>query len=142
VTYRVLVDGRPIGESRTNELILQPGQVPDGVHRWVVEAIDRRGQAVSSRSRILRVDNTPPTLRIGLSRKKRVLTITAKGGDPDGALPTGLRRILVDFGDGRLTPMKRKATKRYARTGTYTVRVKALDKAGNETVQQRRIRIG
>jgi hypothetical protein len=142
VTYRVLVDGRPIGESRTPELIVQPGQVPDGEHRWVVEAIDRRGQIVPSRSRILRVDNTPPTLRIGLTRKRRVLTVTAKGADPNGALPTGLGRILVDFGDGRLTPMGRKATKRYARTGTYTVRVKAVDKAGNETVQQRRVRIG
>jgi len=142
VTYRVVVDGRPIGESRTTEYIVPPGQIPDGEHRWQVEAVDRRGQAVLSRSRILRVDNTPPTLRIGVTRKRRVVTVTARGGDPNGALPTGLSRILVDFGDGRLVPMGRKASKRYARSGSYTVRVKAIDRAGNETVQGRRVRIG
>jgi hypothetical protein len=108
-----------------------------------VQSVDRRGQVVASRGGVLRVDNTPPTLRISLRRKGRVLTVTAKGGDPAGALPTGLGRILVDFGDGRLVPMRgSKATKRYARTGTYTVRVKAVDKAGNETLQERRVRIG
>src|SRR3954468_10836943 len=104
--------------------------------------IDRRNQETVSRSRLLRVDNTPPTLRIGLKKKKRVVTVTAKGGDPDGAFPTGLSRILVDFGDGKLLPMGRKATKKYANLGTYTLRVKAVDKAGNETVQTRTVKIG
>ena len=142
VRYRVLVDDKPIAETAAQELILQPGQVPDGEHRWQIVAIDRRNQETISRSRLLRVDNTPPSLRIGLKKKKRVLTVTAKGGDPDGAFPTGLDRILVDFGDGKLLPMGRKATKRYARLGTYVVRVKAVDKAGNETVQQRSVKIG
>jgi hypothetical protein len=142
VRYRILLDGRPIAETGQQELIVQPGQVPDGEHRWQIVAIDRRNQETPSRSRLLRVDNTPPTLRIGVRRKRRVVTVTAKGGDPDGSFPTGLRRILVDFGDGRLQRMGRKASKRYARTGGYTVRVKAVDKAGNETIQQRRIRIG
>lgn len=142
VRYRVLVDRVPITETFGREHIVLPGQIADGVHRWQIVAIDRRGQETTSRSRTLRVDNTPPRLRIGVKKKKRVVTVTAKGGDPDGAYPTGLSRILVDFGDGRLTRMDRKATKRYARLGRYTVRVKAVDKAGNETVETRRIKIG
>ena len=142
VRYRILVNGTPLAETGGEELVLQPGQVADGEHRWQVVAIDRRGQETVSRSRLLRVDNTPPQLRIGVRKKKRVVTVTARGGDPVGGYPTGLARILVDFGDGRLVPMGRKISKRYARLGGYTVRVKAIDKAGNETVQQRRIRIG
>jgi hypothetical protein len=95
-----------------------------------------------SRSRLLRVDNTPPSLRIGLRKKKRVVTVTARGGDPDGAFPTGLSRILVDWGNGQLLRMGRKAARRYPSNGNYTLRVKAVDKAGNETIQTRRVRIG
>jgi hypothetical protein len=142
VTYRVVLNGTVIGESRTTEYIPPPGQIPDGQHRWQVQSVDRRGQVVVSRSRLLRVDNTPPSLRIGVTRKKRVITVTARGGDPDGALPTGLARVLVDFGDGRLIPMGRKASRRVSRTGSFAVRVKAVDKAGNETVQSRTVRIG
>jgi hypothetical protein len=142
VTYRVLLNGTVIGESRTNEYIVPRGQIPDGRHRWQVESVDRRGQAARSRSRLLRVDNTPPALRIGVRTSKRVVTVTAKAGDPRGALPTGVSRILADFGDGRLVRLKRKLSRRYARTGRYTVRIKAIDKAGNETVRERRVKIG
>ena len=36
----------------------------------------------------------------------------------------------------------RKATHRYGRTGTFTVRVSATDRAGNATAVERRITIG
>jgi hypothetical protein len=139
--YTVLVDGRPIGETGRTELPLRPGQIGDGEHRWQLVITDRRGQRVSSRTRRLRVDNTPPTVRIGVTRKKRVLTVTAKGGDPNGKLPSGLSRLLIDWGDGKLLPMRRKAVKRYGRSGEFTIRVKAVDKATNEAVATRRVRI-
>jgi hypothetical protein len=140
--YTVVVDGKPLGETTQNEFIPAPGQVPDGNHTWQVTITDRRGQQVTSRTRRLRVDNTPPTLRFGVSRRGRVLTISAKGADPAGRLPSGLGRILVDWGDGKLVKVGRRARKRYSRKGSYTVRVKAVDKAGNETVKTRRVRIG
>jgi hypothetical protein len=139
--YTIVLDGKPVGETGQLELVPLPGAVPDGEHTWQVQITDRRGQQVVSRTRRLRVDNTPPTLRWSLSRKGRVVKVTAKGGDPDGALPSGLSRILVDFGDGKLVPMTRRSTKRYSRSGSYTIRVKAVDKAGNETVRQRTVRI-
>jgi hypothetical protein len=139
--YTVLLDGQPIAETTQSEYALQPGQMSDGHHRVQIAITDRRGQRVVSRTRRLRVDNTPPTVRFGLTRKKRVLTVTVKGGDPDGRLRSGLSRILVDFGDGKLIRVKRKISKRYAESGTYTIRIKALDKAGNETVESREVRI-
>ena len=140
--YTIVLDGKPLATTGDAQFLLQPGQVPDGKHTWQIQIADRRGQTVVSRTRQLKVDNTPPTLRIGLSKRGRTLTVTAKAGDPNGALPSGLRRILVDFGNGKLLPMKRKMGKTYAKTGRYTVRVKAVDKAGNETVQQRTVSIG
>lgn len=141
--YTVIVDGKPIGETGVNNLIPQPGQIPDGNHTWQIQITDRRGQTVTSRTRRLRVDNTPPRLRVSLSKRGRVLTVKARGSDPKGALPSGLSRILVDFGDKELVRVGRRGvSKRFSRGGTYRVRIKALDKAGNETRSTRRVSIG
>jgi hypothetical protein len=53
--YRVLVDGRRIGETRSTTLRVARGRVRRGTHRWQVIAIDRRGQQARSRTRTLRV---------------------------------------------------------------------------------------
>ena len=141
--YTVIVDGKPVGETGQNNLIPQPGQIPDGEHTWQIQIADRRGQSVVSRTRRLRVDNTPPTLRVSMRKRGRVLTVTGRGGDPAGALPSGLGRVLVDFGDGELVPTRRgKASKRFSRSGSFRIRVKAVDKAGNETNTTRRVSIG
>ena len=140
--YTVILDGKPLGETGQNSLVPAPGQIPDGEHRWQIQITDRRGQTVVSRTRRLRVDNTPPSLRVSMRKRGRVLTVSARGGDPKGKLPSGLGRVLVDFGDGNLVPVRRRASKRYARGGNYRVRVKAVDKAGNATLHQRRVRIG
>ena len=136
VVYRIVVDGRPIGQSTTPDFIVPPGAVADGTHRWVVEAVDRRGQVVPSRTRILRVDNTPPRLSAGFRRSGRTITVTAKAADRRSRLTTGLSRVVVDFGPGGFVRMGRRASR--AVSGPVTVRVKAIDKAGNETLRTRR----
>lgn len=140
--YRVLLDGQPLGESLVPELTILPGQVSDGTHTWQVVSIDRRNQETVSRTRTLRVDNTPPTLRAGFRRSGRSVTVTARAGDSRGTMPTGLSRIVVDWGDGSQTRMARSVGHTYRRGGTYTIRVKARDRAGNERVRTRRIRVG
>jgi hypothetical protein len=141
--YTVIVDGKPIGESTTNNFTPQPGQIPDGNHTWQIQITDRRGQTTTSRTRRLRVDNTKPRLSVGLSKRGRVVTVKAKGSDPKGALPSGLSRILVDFGDRKLVRVGRRGvSKRFSRGGTFRIRVKAIDRAGNETSTTRRVSIG
>lgn len=141
-TYRIVLDGKLLGETQDNQLVVQPGQVPDGTHRWQIFIRDRRGQEVVSRTRQLRVDNTPPTLTVSLKKKKRTVTLTARGGDPNGKQPSGLSRVLVDWGDGKLVRMGTKASRTYPSLGRKTIRVKAVDKAGNELVVERSTRIG
>jgi hypothetical protein len=118
------------------------GTIPDGTHRWQVHITDRRGQTVRSRTRLLRIDNTPPRLDVTMRKRGRVLSISAKGSDPRGRLKSGFSRVLVDWGDGKLVRVGRRSSKRYARGGSFRVRVKGLDKAGNEKIVTRRVSIG
>jgi hypothetical protein len=142
VTYRILVDSLPIGETKALEYTPPIGSVSDGEHQWQVAAVDRRNQETPSRSRRLRVDNTPPTLKVTLKKKKRDVLIDAHAGDPNGEMPSGLSRILLDVGDGKLIPIGRSYRHHYAKLGRYTVRVKAIDRAGNETVVEKHVKIG
>ena len=139
--YTVLLNGKPFGETGQLEIIPQPGQVPDGEHRWQIQITDRRGQTVVSRTRRLRVDNTPPTVRFGVKRSGRSVTVTPRAGDPNGKLPSGLGRTLVDWGDGKLVPFKKRARKTFGRGGSFKIRVKAVDKAGNEAIATRTVRV-
>jgi hypothetical protein len=141
-TYRILLDGRPIGETRETSLTPAPGTVPEGEHTWQIVVIDRRGQQQVSRTRRLRIDNTPPTIRATFRRRGRVLTVIPRAGDPDGAQPSGVNRIQIDFGNGRRQIVRGRFTYRYPRGGSYRVRVRVLDRAGNEAVLERRVTIG
>jgi hypothetical protein len=140
-TYTVTVDGRVLGQTQATELAPPPGALSEGEHTWQVTATDRRGQAQTSRTRRLRVDATPPTLTARFSRRQRVLTIVPRAGDPSGAAPSGLSRVVVDLGNGRRTTARGRLTYRYPRRGTYTVVVTATDRAGNATEVRRRITI-
>jgi hypothetical protein len=143
VTYRIVVDGRQIAETTQTQVPIARGQIRDGNHTWQIFLRDRRGQEVRSRTRRLRVDNTPPLLSSSLSRRGRVVTVRGRGRDSRGRLKSGMGRVVVDWGDGRLVRVGRNgASKRYSRSGRYTVRVKAIDRAGNERVHTRRVQIG
>lgn len=146
ITYRVFLDGAQITElaGRTSWTPVQP--IPDGVHRWQVQAIDRRGQVTSSRVRLLRVDATPPelTVRISGERKaRRALKVTVRAADVQNPTASGLRRVRIQWGDGTTTTTKAfkgTFTHRYPR-GSFTLRVSATDRAGAATVVTRSLRI-
>lgn len=146
VTYRVFVDGQQLTElvDRTSWRPVQP--IPDGVHRWQVQAIDRRGQVTSSRVRVLRVDATPPRLTVRVSgqrRAGRALKVSVRASDVQNPTASGLARIRIQWGDGTITTTRSfrgTFVHRYAR-GSYTMRVSATDKAGGATVVTRALRI-
>jgi hypothetical protein len=72
-----------------------------------------------------------------------VVSVRGSGRDSRGRLKSGMGRVLVDWGDGKLARVGRNgASKRYSRSGRFTIRVKAVDKAGNETVATRRVQVG
>ena len=146
VTYRVFLNGAQITEvvGRTSWTPVQP--IPDGVHRWQVQAIDRRGQVTSSRVRILRVDATPPELTVrisGVRKARKPLKVAVNAADVQNPRASGLARVRIQWGDGTTTTTKAfkgTYTHRYPR-GTFTLRVSATDRAGAATVVTRSLRI-
>ena len=138
-THRVYVDGVLIGQSTTDRLVpatpLTPGQ-----HTWQVETVDQAGQVERSRVRTLRIDSLPPTLKVTVSGRRaagQTLKITARATDTGGA---GLDHVTVDYGDRSRTTRTTTTRHRYKR-GTFTLKVAAVDKAGNVTRKQVRLRI-
>lgn len=144
ITYDVQLDGQSVGT--TTETKLTPlNPVADGIHTWRVVATDRRGQTASAPTRTLRVDATPPELTFkvtGSKKKGKPVTVTVSAADGSLASPTGsgIKYVRIDFGD-RTRLLSRKAVHRYAKGGSYTVRVSAADKAGNTIALTRKIRI-
>ncbi len=145
LTYQVQIDGVPVAQTTSTGITL-PNRVKDGIHRWRVVAIDRRGQATATPSRNLRVDATPPkvTFKLSGSRKRgKLLKIAVRATDASGtgAKASGLSLVRISFGDGTGTVAGLKAAHRYGHSGHMTVRVSASDKAGNVVAVTRRITI-
>lgn len=138
-TFRVLVDGQLAGTTTDSKLVpaqpLRPGR-----HVWQVEAVDRVGQTARSRARTLRIDSLAPRLSVKVGGKRRAgeaLKISVSAVDRGGS---GLDHITVDYGDRSRTTRERRTTHRYRR-GRWTLKVAAVDKAGNVARKQVRLRI-
>jgi hypothetical protein len=144
VTYNVLVDNKVILTTQDTKATLPAGAVRDGLHRWRVIATDRHGQTVSASTRTLKVDTRPPKVSFSIKRSGRVATVSAKASDgpPRSRRASGLSAVRIDFGDRSGAVKARKATHGYGRTGMFTVRVTAVDAAGNTTAVERRLRVG
>jgi hypothetical protein len=158
VRYSVSVDDEPVLENlRRLRARLTRDDVEDGRHRIQIFAIDEAGQETGSRSGQLLVDRHGPRVRI--RRRGPRLTVVVTDGPRDAG--SGLRRrsVKVSFGDGpgaarpsSLRSPGRKAGKRGAavvrvrhtfdRSGSYRVRVRARDRAGNGVLLERKVRIG
>ncbi|MEY2512652.1 MAG: hypothetical protein QOJ89_10 [bacterium] len=144
--YEVLVDGQLVGQSSTTALTLaQP--LDGGTHSWQVRAIDIRGQTSRTKTRTLRIDARQPLLSVGYKRHKRVVTLGVRGRDDtrNGPYASGLERVVVSWGDRTpvaSAPFGLRTVHRYRHGGTYQLRIVARDRAGNETVDARTLRIG
>jgi hypothetical protein len=144
VTYAVELNGQTMGQTTAPTLALPP-TLPDGLYRWSVTAIDRRGQVTGTARRLLRHDATMPraTLRVsGARRRGRPVRVrvTATDANPARRPASGIGSVRIAFGDGARAS-SRAATHRYRRSGRFTVRVTVSDRAGNVAVASRRITI-
>jgi hypothetical protein len=61
---------------------------------------------------------------------------------PPSGQAAGIKMVRIDWGDGSGFTQARQATHRYGRTGTFTVRVSATDRAGNARTVERSVHIG
>ena len=141
LTYTVLVDGRPVGQTR--DTAWRPkAPLPEGLRRWRVLATDIRGQTTGTKSRTVRIDMTGPRLTVRVERESGLSRIRWRAGDvvrPRGS--SGFSRVRIDFGDGSAAETSRatrgELSHRYRRSAT--LRVIAIDNAGNQTVVERAV---
>jgi hypothetical protein len=163
VRYSVSVDDEPVVENRKRlNAYLTADDIDDGRHKIQVFAVDGAGQETGSRVGPLRVDRHGP--RVKLRRRGRRLTVIVSDGPRHST--SGLRRgsVKVSFGEtgramassltpprGRLTRDRKRGRQKpvvvrvnhvYDRRGLYRVRVRARDKAGNQTVFSRGVGVG
>jgi hypothetical protein len=163
VRYSVSVDDEPVVENRKQlNAFLAGDDIDDGRHTIQVFAVDAAGQETGSRFGRLKVDRHGP--RVKLRRRGSRLTVVVSDGPRRST--SGVRRgsVKVSFGDrrgakarsstlrkgpsrhrrgkGKRKPIVVRAQHAYDRGGSYHVHVRARDKAGNETVYSRTLRVG
>jgi hypothetical protein len=146
VRYVVTVDGKPVGETTDTRLQLTT-PIAGPTHTWQVLAVDVRGQTKRSRTRRLRIDDVDPRLSVGYKRTRRVVTLSVRARDPDprGHRASGVRGIVVSWGDrtkGARGEFALRARHRYRRKGSYPLEIVATDRAGNKRRVRRTVRIG
>jgi hypothetical protein len=144
--YEVSVDGAVVGQAAGKPEFALATPLAAGTHTWQVRAIDIRGQATRSKRRVLRIDGHKPLLTVHYKRKQRVVVLSVRARDDagNGRLSAGMEGISLSWGDGTTGPRGRfdvRATHRYPR-GKFTLTITARDKAGNEVVDERALRIG
>ena len=139
-TFRVYMDGVVIGQT-TNDTLVPATPLTPGKHTWQVEAVDRAGQTTRSRVRTLKIDSIAPTLKVSVSGKraagqalKITVTATDTGGVGDGPHHRRLRRPAR-------RRRRRPTTRHRYKRGKFTLKVAAVDKAGNVTRKQVKLRI-
>ena len=144
VTYTVFLDGRQVAQVADATKAALPAPPPDGAHRWWVVATDRRGQATRTPTRTLRIDGTPPRLNVSVKRRGRVVSVVAKASDasPTGRTTAGMKSVVIDWGDGSKKLTASRGSHRYGGGRPVTLKVTALDKAGNAAVHQRPVARG
>jgi hypothetical protein len=145
LTYQVLIDNKPVAQT-TSTGVTVPVVIPDGLHRWRVVATDIRGQSTATPSRTLRVDATPPkvTYKISGARQRgKPVKVVVQASDASGtaAQASGSTTCASPSATARGPIVGLRAIHRYGHSGKVTVRISAVDKAGNVAAKTRQITI-
>ena len=134
------MDGVQIGQT-TNDTLVPATPLTTGKHTWQVEAVDRAGQTSRSRVRTLKID------------------VDAADAEGQGLRQAGGGQGAEDHRHARATRAapgsttspsttatsrrrRRRATTRHRyKRGKFTLKVAAVDKAGNVTRKETKLRI-
>ena len=134
LTYQVVSDGRLVGAPSSGlAYTFARGSLSSGIHEVQVLARDIFGQDSLTAKGTVKVDATPPIVR--LTRRGHAIVVQVSDGG-SGLVPGSVR---VSFGDGVTVSRRRSAAHRYPHRGSFTVRVGARDRAGNKVSFMRRV---
>lgn len=140
IDYSVLVDDQEVAEEVTdNEYTLTRAQLSNGVHSIQVQATDSLGQVVDSVPATLKVDRSPPRVRVRVRGSK----VTVRLSDGAKGQSSGVKAgsVKIAFGDGHSAHGRISSKHSYARGGSYTLVLSASDKAGNKATIRRKVRV-
>lgn len=126
LTYYVLLDGHRLTPPPGVQEMALPGQLPNGVHRVQMLAVDPQGQSTLSAPVQLHIGPPPPSVRIASADGGRGITVRV--GVPSAGLRLGSVRIA--FGDGHRVRSRTYVRHIYARPGRYEVVVSAVGSDG------------
>ncbi len=136
LSYQLVLDGRPLATpagSFTRRL--DSRRLGPGKHRVQVLATDIDGQAMLSAASALKIDGTPPEVKI--ARRGHGVGVRLV----DGGSGVAKRSVSVSFGDGSKSGGRARLQHRYAHAGVFQVVVHARDKLGNQTVVRRLVSV-
>ncbi len=137
VRYAVLVNGREVARHlRRRKLHPRAGLLGNGELSVQVLAEDALGSQLLSNRGKLRVDGERPRATVRAGKHHRVVVSVAD--DLSGLSPGATK---VRFGDGESGARESRFEHEYARPGTYTVVVRARDRAGNRLFRKFRTRV-
>jgi len=137
--YRVLLDGRAQAtRAGSLSLRLDSRGLASGPHRVQVLATDIDGQAVLSPAATLRVDGSPPTVKIARARRGSGVTVRIR----DSGSGLNKRALSVGFGDGSRAIRRARVAHRYAQAGIYTIVAHVRDRLGNHAIVRRLVSVG
>jgi hypothetical protein len=149
--YLVTLDGSQIGETEATALRV-PAPLANGPHHWQVTAVNPAGRASVTRIATLFVDTISPLAAIRVKGRRvtggRLQALVTYSDLPSPGEPrsdaSGVASVVVGWGDGTVDRLKlgsHRLRHSYARAGRYTITVTAIDRAGNVTRVQLKLRI-
>ncbi len=136
--YSVVLDGRLLpAPAGALSMRLDQSALSSGVHQLQVLATDDDDQSTLSSPVRLRIDGTPPQVRISHARGN---TIVVRISDAQSGV--SVRTTGVEFGDGTSAHGRKTFRHRYSRPGVYEVTVRARDRLGNGVTLRRLVSVG
>jgi PKD domain len=135
--YSVVLDGRLLpAAAGALSMRLDRRGLASGRHQIQVLATDDDDQSTLTYPVALRVDGTPPSVRIARARGHVIVVRVA-----DAQSGVSLKTVGVAFGDGTSARGRASFRHRYSRAGIYRVSVRARDKLGNSVTLQRLVSV-
>jgi len=108
-----------------------------GKHRVQVIALDADGQQTASNVATLKIDHTPPLVRLRLIDRRRGVRVTVS--DPNSGVKAA--STVIRFGDGKRIRRRANVSHRYRHGGTYKITAQVQDHAGNRTTVHLRVKV-